>query len=122
MSDPSPEAPPAPDSQIGDEIGRAVGMIWQRRGGVRPKLVSTEVSGDVIRCVIEEGVADEDGTGDEAAGDGRPVSESNAYRQEATAAVARITRRTVSAFIAKRDAKSHVATQTFILERLRVKH
>jgi len=108
MSDPSPEAPPAPDSQIGDEIGRAVGTIWQRRGGARPKLVSTEVSGDVIRCVIEEG-ADDDGAGDDAA-------------QEATAAVARITKRTVSAFIAKRDAKSGVATQTFILERLRVKH
>ena len=121
MSDPSPEAPPAPDSQIGDEIGRAVGTIWQRRGGARPKLVSTEVSGDVIRCVIEEG-ADDDGAGDDAAGDGRPVSDSNAYRQEATAAVARITKRTVSAFIAKRDAKSGVATQTFILEGLRVKH
>ena len=36
--------------------------------------------------------------------------------------MARITHRNVSALIAKRDAKTGVATQTFILERKRVKN
>ena len=36
--------------------------------------------------------------------------------------MAKITNRNVAAFIAKRDAKSGMATQTFILERLRVKY
>jgi hypothetical protein len=110
MSDPSPE-PPTSGSQTGDEIGRAVGTIWQRRAGTRPKVVNTEVSGDVIRCVIEEESTAK-----------RPLGDSSAYRHEATAAVAKITNRNVAAFIAKRDAKSGMATQTFILERLRVKY
>jgi hypothetical protein len=120
MSDPSPE-PPTSGSQTGDEIGRAVGTIWQRRAGTRPKVVNTEVSGDVIRCVIEEGTPEEGDTEEESTAK-RPLGDSSAYRHEATAAVSKITNRNVAAFIAKRDAKSGMATQTFILERLRVKY
>ena len=116
MSDPSPAPTETPDSAISAEIGRAVGSIWERRAGNRPKLINTEVGGDVVRCVIEEGAA-EDGVDANGA-----VGDTNAYRTEATAAVARITKRSVSAFIAKRDAKSGTATQTFILDRLRVRH
>ncbi len=117
MSDPESDAiaEPAAQEEICDEIGRVVGSIWQRRGGVRPSAVRTEVDGDVIRCVIEEGEADED------APEGAST-ESNAYRHEATSAVSRITKRSVSAFINKRDAKTGVATQTFILERVRTKY
>ena len=93
-----------------------MGSIWERRAGNRPKLINTEVGGDVVRCVIEEGAA-EDGVDTNGA-----VGDTNADRTEATAAVARITKRSVSAFIAKRDAKSGTATQTFILDRLRVRH
>lgn len=113
-----------PAASVSDEIGRTVGSIWQRRTGTRPTNVSTEINGDAIRCVIEEGEAapaDPEAEVDPEA----PVvagTDSNAYRHEANAAVARITKRTVSAYIAKTDKKTGLATQTFILERVRTKY
>ncbi|MDX6582843.1 MAG: hypothetical protein QOI10_2027 [Solirubrobacterales bacterium] len=124
-----PEAKAAPaagqdtseQSSISTEIERSVGTIWQRRDGTRPASVSAKIDGDAISCAIEEGeaVAEETPSEEQPEGGG---TDSNAYRHEASAAVARITGRTVSAFIAKRDKKTGVATQTFILERNRRKY
>lgn len=128
VSDPGTEQAPADEapreSAISSEIARTVGSIWQRRAGVRPSSVSTEVHGDTIRCRIEEGEAPaadaEDADGDEPAT--VDSTGTNAHRTEGVAAVARITKRNVSAYICKHDAKNGVATQTFILERSRVKY
>lgn len=111
-------------ASVSDEIGRTVGSIWQKRTGTRPANISTEINGDAIRCVIEAGEAAPVDPEAEVDPDAPVVggTDSNAYRHEANAAVARITKRTVSAFIAKRDKKTGVATQTFILERIRTKY
>jgi hypothetical protein len=108
---------------VSTEIERSVGSIWQRRTGARPASVSTKIEGDAVRCVIEEGepTAEESAALEQA----EPAiggTDSNAYRHEASAAVARITKRTVSAYIAKRDKQTGLATQTFILERVRTKY
>jgi hypothetical protein len=112
------------DTTVSTEIARSVGSIWQRRAGTRPANVSTEIKGDSIRCVIEEGEPSDEELAD-AANEEIPAlggTDTNAYRHEASAAVARITHRTVSAFIAKRDKQTGLATQTFILERNRTKY
>jgi hypothetical protein len=123
MSDPkSVPVEDAPrESPVTDEIGRAVASIWQRRAGVRPNAVRTEAEGDVVRCVIEEGTPTaEEKEAAEASTMGS--TDSNAYRTEATHAVAKVTKRSVSAFMSKRDKKTGVLTQTFCLERSRVRY
>jgi len=111
-------------ASVSAEIGRTVGSIWQRRTGTRPANVSTEINGDAIRCVIEAGEPAPVDPEAEVDPDAPSVggTDTNAYRTEANAAVSRITKRTVSAFIAKRDKKTGLATQTFILERVRIKY
>jgi hypothetical protein len=125
MSDRNAAAPEETSAaSVSDEIGRTVGSIWQKRTGTRPANISTEFNGDAIRCVIEEGEAAP--VDPEAEVDPEAPSiggtDTNAYRHEANAAVARITKRTVSAFIAKKDKKTDLTTQTFILERIRTKY
>jgi hypothetical protein len=101
-----------------DEIAKSLGSVWQRFSGQRPKSTSVEISQDVVRCVIHEGipdtVADEDG---ETPLDPGLLPDSATFRYNATAAIARITRRRVVAFIPKRDKKTEISTQTFILDR-----
>jgi hypothetical protein len=100
-----------------------VGSIWQRRTGARPNSVSTKIEGDAVRCVIEEGKPTAEETEALAADESEVAgTDSNAYQHEASAAISRITKRTVSAYIAKRDKKTGLATQTFILERVRTKY
>ncbi len=105
-------------ASISSEIARSVGTIWERRGGVRAASIDTQIEGDSIRCTIEDGEPNADDAAETAELAG---TDSNAYKHEASAAVSRITKRTVSAYIAKRDKKTGIATQTFILERVRTK-
>ena len=101
-----PVKPVLSDEGISQEIARSLSSIWQRRTGVRPSSVSAELSGDVVRCAIE--------AGDQEVESG--------YQREACAAVTRIARRKVSAYIASTDAKKGVATQKFIFERARIRY
>jgi hypothetical protein len=113
MDGPDPEATePRPSQvQLCDEIGRAVGTLWQRRCGVRPTSVSTEYRGDVVRCTIDEGKAAEgDGDDPELIGQTR-------YENEANAAVRRLTGRTVMGFTEKRAKGSDSVATAFILAR-----
>ncbi len=122
------ETPAVPDglrTRISDELTRSLSAIWQRHAGGRPNAVTIEMSGNVVKFMID-GTADvEVEDADEAEAEptaaesnGAPPlsTDSTRYRNEATAAVARITRRRVRGFIPKRDAKADVATDTFILE------
>ena len=93
---------------ISTEIARSVGSIWERRSGTRATSVSTTIEGDAVRCTIEGGEA----------GDGT----STGYQHEASAAVTRISKRKVCAYIDKRDKQTGVATQTFILDPVRTKY
>lgn len=127
MSDPTTEAPAEGGirAEVSEEICRSLTSIWQRRDGARPA-ITTQYQGDVVKCEIEQGEPVEKADGEDAEATTTTTTvgstDSNAYRHEAQAAVARLTRRTVSGFVAKRDAKSGVATHTFILEKVRTKY
>lgn len=108
-------AEPAADESGRDgelhEIERSLGAIWQRRTGERPTSINAELKGNAIKCAIEGANQDAD-----AAADSYP------YRHESIAAVARITHRSVAAFINTEDPKTGNAKQTFIFERLRTRY
>jgi hypothetical protein len=99
-----------------DEIARSLGSVWQRFSGQRPKSTNVEIDQDVVRCVIEERKPTKESDDDDEATEGLRLS-SAGLKQNATAAVTRITGRQVVAFIPKRDAKAEVSTQTFLLDR-----
>jgi hypothetical protein len=107
MNDPglSPSLESTSTSQVCDQIGRAVGSLWQRRSGVKPAKVTTEFVGDVVRCTIEEGEASD-----------------GAYQLEAQIAVRRLTGRSVTGFIAKPAKSGGNATNAFILDRILTKY
>ncbi|MFL5870556.1 MAG: hypothetical protein ACJ75R_05705 [Solirubrobacterales bacterium] len=116
MSEPGSDEQLSPDD-VSQEIERALSSIWQRRTGARPTSVTAEMSGNSVRCAIAPGDEDAEHEPSDEAG-----TDSNAYRQEATTAVRRIMRRKVVAYIAKRNTKANLDTQTFILERAQVKY
>jgi hypothetical protein len=119
MNDPglSPSLESTSTSQVCDQIGRAVGSLWQRRSGVKPAKVTTEFVGDVVRCTIEEGEAS-DGADADAEADLAP----HAYQLEAQIAVRRLTGRSVTGFIAKPAKSGGNATNAFILDRILTKY
>jgi hypothetical protein len=135
MSDPQEQTPvvdgsgadvaPAEVDPNAAEIARSLGSVWQQFSGHRPKSTEVEIGRDRVKCVIEEGVpeanADEDGDADgkEKAPVNTRVSAEAGFGYGAKAAVARITGRRVVGFIPKRDKKTNVSTQTFILHRER---
>jgi hypothetical protein len=115
-SAPGASAPNPTQVELCDEIGRAVGALWQRRSGVRPSNVSTEYVGDIVRCTIDEGKATgEADSDDELLGERR-------YENEAQAAVRRLTGRTVMGFTQKRVKDSARISNAFILQRAVTKY
>ncbi len=113
-------APPS----VADQITRSLGSVWSRHASERPSEITTEISDSVVKCTIKDAVAsfnagpavEEDANGNGVAEEPR-VSNQRAYRQEAIAAVARLTERRVVGFIPKHDKKTDVAIEKFILER-----
>jgi hypothetical protein len=100
-----------------DEIARSLGSIWRRFSGHRPLSTSVEIDQNVIRCVIEEGSPDAESDEDGESTD--PLLSQAGLKQEATAAVTRLTGRRVVGFIPKSPKQSESSTQTFVLERPR---
>ena len=82
--------------------------------------MSVEVQRDVVRCVITENPAEDSLDGDAAPAPGPDVG-SVRFGYDATAVVARATRQRVIAFIPKRDGKTQIVTQTYILDRPRMR-
>ncbi len=120
MSDPSTEAVTVdPNSEVKAELTRSLNSIWQRHAGGKPSSCSTELKGDSVRFVMQDAVSgigappsDGDGESDEPTGS----PNSNEYQIEAIAAVRRITKRNVRGFIPKRNKKTDIASDTYILE------
>jgi len=104
------------DQMASDEIARSLGAVWHRFSGHRPKTMNVEVTRDAVRCVIEEGPSEDSADDEPVAG---PGLGSRRFDYDATAAVARVTGKRVVAFIPKRDGKTQVVTQTYILDRPR---
>ena len=120
MADPQhePVAGTPAESEVCAEIGRAVGSLRQRSSGARPASVRTEYVGDVVRCTIEDGPPS-DAEDDATTGDSAALG-SRRYRAGAEAAVTRVTGRRVVGFVAK--SADDATLNTFILERVRIKH
>jgi hypothetical protein len=108
------------DQAVSDEIARSLGAVWHRFSGRRPKAMSVEVQREVVRCVITENPAADSVDGDGAPAPG-PDVDSLRFGYDATAVVARATRQRVIAFIPKRDGKTQIVTQTYILDRPRMR-
>jgi hypothetical protein len=98
------------------EIARSLGTVWRRFSGQRPKSTSVEVRQNSVKCVIEEGTPDTATDEDQEVLDDPRLSAAG-LKQNATAAITRITGRRVVAFIPKRDKQTETSTQTFLLER-----
>lgn len=103
-----------------NEIARALGSVWQRFSGRRPKSTHVEIERDVVRCVIEESPPDaEVGEEPEVAPDPEHSLDSRRFDYNATAVITRATGRRVIAHIPKHEKKTLITTQTFILDRPR---
>ena len=108
------------DQAVSEEIARSLGAVWHRFSGRRPKAMSVDVQREVVRCVITEAPAEDSVDGDAASASGPDVG-SLRFGYDATAVVARATRQRVIAFIPKRDGKTQIVTQTYILDRPRMR-
>src|SRR5215216_1324047 len=94
-----------------DQIARSLGSVWQRFSGQRPKSTSVEIEKNVVRCTTDEDA--------EVTAEPGLSTDSPSFNYNATAAITRATGRRVVAFIPKRDKKTQISTQTFILDQPR---
>ena len=106
-------------SDLSVEIGSSLASVWARYVGARPSQAVTQLDGTVIRWVLAEGTGEfEAGMAAEAA-EGEPPREERTmlgYKRETAAVVAKATRRKVVAMMSDHNAKTGIATETFILE------
>lgn len=122
MSDPSTSAPAEDaNAELKSELSRSLTSIWQRHAGGKPSSCETELKSDSVKFVMHDAVSgigakeDEDAEAtDEPAGSPNSID----YRNEAIAAVRRITKRNVRGFIPKRNKKTDEASDTYILEQI----
>jgi uncharacterized protein YbcI len=112
-------------SALSVEIGNSLATVWARYIGARPSKAETEFEGNVVRWVLADGTSEfEQGMAAEPA-EGEPPKQARTvigYKRDTSAAVAKATHRRVMAMISKHDAKTGIATETFILERPLKKH
>ena len=113
------ESPTAAHSGLSSEIGASLASVWARYFGARPSEAETQFDAGVVRWTLAHGTSEfKQGMSAEAA-DGEapmPVRTVNGYKRDTSAAVAKVTGRRVMAMISKHNAKTGVATETFILE------
>jgi hypothetical protein len=126
MSDPTGEMPSSASGQrrleVSEELTKSLNTIWHRHAGGRPSSTSVEMSGDVVKFVMEGAISgiDTEPTIDDSGAEVVLSPGSVRYKNEAIWAVSRITRRRVRGYIPKRDKTSDVATDTYILEPIHV--
>jgi uncharacterized protein YbcI len=118
QQDVHPDVEPASD--LSTEIGTSLASVWARYFGSRPSKAETEFDGKVVRWVLADGTSEFDlGMSSESVDDepAAPARTVRGYKRDTSAAVAKATHRRVMAMISDHDAKTGVATETFILER-----
>ena len=116
---PAADLPPSAQDELSTEIGASLSSVWARYVGARPSASEVAVDVGVVRWVLPDGVeAFQKGLDESNAGrdPGQPVRTMAGYKRETSAAVAKATRRRVSARMSKQDSKTGIATETFILE------
>lgn len=111
----TPEAPGIPA-----EISSSLGTVWKNYSGERPAAINTTIRDTKVVCVMDGAVGLFDaGLKAAASADAEPTERQltmETYRRDAIEAVSRATRRRVVALISKRDKKTDVAKETFIVD------
>ncbi len=105
---------------LSGDVTRSLTSLWTRYAGAAPTDARTEVRGNVVTCVLVDGVdafnqrmlAPQTRATARAAGELTPA----AYKREAVAAVVRLTRQRVASFASSHDRDTDVATEIFTLE------
>ena len=102
------------------ELTKSFVSLWTRYAGKPPTDARTEIRGNVVTCVLADGVGDFNQsmiapqTRDTVRGVGKLTPA--AYKREAVAAVVRLTRQRVASFVSSHDRDTDVATEIFTLE------
>ena len=102
------------------DLTKSFVSLWTQYAGKPPTAARTEIRGNVVTCVLADGVGDfnrsmlasqahdtVDGVGELTAA---------AYKRDAVAAVVRATRQRVASFVSSHDRDTDVATEIFTLE------
>ena len=107
-------------SGLSAELTKALVSLWTQYAGKRPTNARTEIRGNVVTCVLADGVGDFNRsmiapqTHDTVRGVGKLTPAT--YKREAVAAVVRLTRQRVASFMSSHDRDTDVATEVFTLE------
>lgn len=120
LADPSDQANQGPAS-LSSEIATALSAVWARYVGERPSSSEVDFEDGVVRWAHPGGSGELDKGLAEGNSDGEPNAPKRTvagYERETSAAVARATRRRVSARISKHNETTGIATETFVLETL----
>ena len=102
------------------ELTKSFVSLWTQYAGKPPTDARTEIRGNVVTCVLADGVGDFNRsmiapqTGDTVGGVGKLTPA--AYKRDAVAAVVRLTRQRVASFVSSHDRDTDVATEVFTLE------
>ena len=101
-------------------LAGALVSVWTEYAGRRPVGARIDLTGNVLTFVLADAVGDFNRsmvagqTGDTVRGVGKLTVA--AYRREAVATVARLTRQRVTSFVSDHDRDTDVATEVFTLE------
>ncbi|HYJ50447.1 MAG TPA: hypothetical protein VEX12_11070 [Microbacterium sp.] len=117
---PDSDTEPTPAPGLPAEISSSLASVWNQYASERPSGAETVIRGNRIKCVLTDAVQTlNDGLTaaetDDSPDGGRRLTPST-FRNDAIAAVKRVTRRQVVAFVSDHDAKTDVATEVFLLE------
>jgi len=109
------------------DLTKSFVLLWTQYAGKPPTDARTEIRGNVVTCVLADGVGDfnrsmiasqaHDTVGGVGVGVGG-VGEltAAAYKRDAVAAVVRATHQRVASFVSSHDRDTDVATEVFTLE------
>lgn len=113
-------AAPESTQSIPDEITGSMAAVWKRYTSKRPESGTTEIKGNVVRCVMPasaQDFADSMKTPPEENNDDRdPASRLLSYRRDAALVVSRTTHCRVLAQMSEHDAETDTATEIFVLD------
>jgi uncharacterized protein YbcI len=115
-----PDSETARPPSLPAEISSSLASVWNQYASERPSGVETVIRGNRVKCVLTDAVqmlnegliAAETEQGRD---DGRRMTPST-FRNDAIAAVTRVTRCNVVAFVSDHNTQTDVATEIFLLE------
>ena len=102
------------------QLSKSLASLWTEYAGKRPTSARTDIRGNVVTCVLADGVGDFNRSmiapqaRDTVRGVGKLTPAT--YKREAVAAVTRLTRQRVASFASRHDRDTDVATEVFTLE------